>query len=79
MRGRGIAEHSYPLACRLFVQRFDLKRILFKTPVQNRGALRVKEKLGIRHLGEEVVDFGVIKAGTIAKVFELTREEAEML
>jgi RimJ/RimL family protein N-acetyltransferase len=79
MRGRGIAELSYPLACRLFLRRFDLKRILFKTPVQNAGAIRVKERLGIRYLGEEVVDHGILKAGTLAKVFELTREEADRL
>jgi hypothetical protein len=64
------------LACRVFLQRFDLKRILFKTPAQNVGAIRVKEKLGIRCLGEEVVDFGIIRPGTLAKVYELTREEA---
>ena len=75
-RRRGVAECSYPHACRIFFQRFGLKRILFKTPVQNTGAIRVKEKLGIRFLGEELVDFGVIRAGTLAKVYELTREEA---
>jgi RimJ/RimL family protein N-acetyltransferase len=75
-RRRGVAECSYPLACRVFLERFDLKRILFKTPVQNVGAVRVKEKLGIRFIGEEIVDFGIIRSGTRAKVFELTREEA---
>lgn len=75
-RRRGVAEHSYPQACRVFLERFDLKRILFKTPVQNVGAIRVKEKLGIRFIGEELVDFGVLREGTLAKVFELTREEA---
>jgi RimJ/RimL family protein N-acetyltransferase len=75
-RRRGVCECSYPLACRVFLQRFDLKRILFKTPAQNVGAIRVKEKLGIRCLGEEVVDFGIIRPGTLAKVYELTREEA---
>jgi len=79
LRRRGVAERSYPLACRIFLQRFDLKRILFKTPVQNVGAIRVKEKLGIRCVGEEVVDFGIIRAGTLAKVYELTREEAGVL
>lgn len=78
-RGRGIALRSYPLACRVFLRRFDLKRILFKTPARNTGAIRVKEKLGIRFVGDELVDFGVIRAGTPAKVFELTREEAEAL
>lgn len=75
-RRRGVGECSYPRACRIYLERFDLKRILFKTPLQNVGAIRVKEKLGIRCIGEEVVDFGVIRAGTRARVFELTREEA---
>lgn len=75
-RRRGVAECSYPQACRVFLQRFNLKRILFKTPLQNAGAIRVKEKLGIRYVGEEVVDFGVMRAGTVAKVYELTRQEA---
>lgn len=78
-RGRGIGVRSYPLACRVFMTRFELRRILFKTPAQNVGAVRVKEKLGIRYVGDEIVDFGVIKAGTLARVFELTREEAESL
>jgi RimJ/RimL family protein N-acetyltransferase len=75
-RRRGVAECSYPQACRVFLQRFELRRILFKTPVQNVGAIRVKEKLGIRCIGEETVDFGIIRPGTLVKVFELTREEA---
>lgn len=74
-RGRGIALVSYSLACRVFMQRFDLQRILFKTPAQNAGAIRVKERLGIRYIGEEIVDFGIIRPGTLAKVYELTREE----
>jgi RimJ/RimL family protein N-acetyltransferase len=76
-RGRGICVLSYPKACRLFFARFDLKRILFKTPVQNRGAIRVKEKLGIPCVGEEVVGFGIIRDGTSAKVFELKREDLD--
>lgn len=75
-RRRGIAERSYLLACRVFLERFHLQRILFKTPAQNLGAIRVKEKLGIRCIGEELVSLGVIRDGTLAKVFELSREEA---
>ena len=75
-RRQGIAMHSYPMACRFFFDRFNLKRILFKTPKQNLGAIRVKEKLGIRVIGEEEIDFSIVKKGTIATVFELTREEA---
>lgn len=79
MRGRGVGMHSYPKACRVFMDRFDLPRILFKTPKQNVGAIRVKEKLGIRRIGEEAVSLGVIKDGTLAVVFELKREELEQL
>ncbi len=79
MRGKGIARITYPIACQIFMERFDLKRILFKTPIQNIAAIRVKEQLGIRCIGEEVVAFGIIQDGTRAKVFELTRPEAERL
>lgn len=74
-RRRGIAIHSYPKACRIFIERFNLEKVLFKTPVQNTGAIRVKEKLGIRTIGEEVIGFGIIRDGTKAKVFEINRSE----
>lgn len=79
MRGKGIARITYPIACQIFMERFDLKRILFKTPIQNIAAIRVKEQLGIRCIGEEIVGFGIIRDGTRARVFELTRSEAERL
>jgi len=79
LRRRGLCLHTYPRACRVFIQRFDLKRILFKTPIQNTGAIRVKEKLGIRYIGEEIIGFSIIKDGTPAKVFELTKAESEKL
>ncbi len=78
-RRQGISSRSYPLACRVFMERFELKRILFKTPSQNRGAIRVKEKLGIRHIGEESIGFGIIREGTSAQVFELARHELDAL
>ncbi len=78
LRGRGLAFHTYAMACRLFLKRFNLNRILFKTPIQNAAAIRVKEKLGIRCIGQETVtDFGIIKNGTLVQVFELTRKECE--
>lgn len=79
LRGKGIARITYPKACLIFMDRFDLKRILFKTPIQNVAAIRVKEELGIRYIGEEIISFGVIRDGTRAKVFELARPEAERL
>lgn len=79
MRKKGVAMVSYPKACHIFMDRFNLKRILFKTPVQNIGSLRVKEKLGIRQIGEEIIGFGIVRDGTLAKVFELTRQEEALL
>ena len=79
MRGKGIARITYPIACQIFMERFGLKRILFKTPIQNIAAIRVKERLGIRCIGEETIDFGIVRDGTRANVFELTRPEAERL
>lgn len=75
----GIGLQFYPKACAIFMGRFNLSRILFKTPIQNIGALRVKEKLGIRCIGEEEIGFGRIKEGTRAKVFELTSAELESM
>mgnify|MGYP001584581062 CR=1 FL=1 len=77
MRGKGLGVYTYPKACKIFMQRFNLKKILFKTPIQNISAIRVKEKLGIRFVGEEIIDFGIVRAGTRAKVFELTKEEVD--
>jgi len=76
-RRRGLGQHSYAKACRIFMDRFSLNRIIFKTPKQNTGAIRVKEKLGIRCIGEERIGFGIIRENTPAKVFELTRAEVE--
>lgn len=74
-RRRGVGRISYPKACRIFLERFGLQKVVFKTPIQNMGAIRVKEKLGIRLIGEEVIGFSIIKEGTRAKVFEWTRSE----
>ncbi len=79
LRGRSLGVHTYPKACRIFLDRFDLKRILFKTPKQNLGAIRVKEKLGIPLIGEEVINFGIYREGTLSQVYELTRPHADRL
>lgn len=78
-RGLGIGLESYVLASKVFMDRFNLKRILYKTPKQNTASIRVKEKLRMRCLGEEEIGHGLVKAGTIAKVFEITREELAAL
>lgn len=42
-RRKGLGMISYPKGCRLFMERFNLNKIIFKTPVQNTAAIRVKE------------------------------------
>lgn len=79
MRRRQVGMTSYPLACQFFMNRFCLKRIWFKTPIQNTGSIRVKQKLGIREVDEEIINFGVVKEGTRARVFELLPGELEFL
>jgi RimJ/RimL family protein N-acetyltransferase len=80
MRRQGIGEHTYRMATKLFMDRFDLQKIVFKTPAQNAGPNRVKEKLGIRCLGEETVSgFNILRDGLRVRVWELTREEAGRL
>ena len=76
IRGRGLGLYTYATACHIFIERFGLKRILFKTPVQNVAALRVKEKLKIPYIGEEIINFGIYREGTVAKVFELLSDDA---
>lgn len=78
-RRLGIGTHSYPLACSVFMKRFALKRILFKTPIQNRGAIELKRRLGIREIGQENISFGLVRDNTPALVFELTRDESDLL
>jgi RimJ/RimL family protein N-acetyltransferase len=75
MRGKGIGVYSYVRALRTFMERFRLQKVIFKTPIQNTGAIRVKEKLGIRCIGEESIGFDIIREGTLGKVYELTRDE----
>jgi hypothetical protein len=79
MRSRGLGCYTYPMASKIFIERFGLKRLLYKTPQQNTSSIRVKDKLGIRFIGEEIVEFGILKAGTRARVYELTRDEADLL
>jgi hypothetical protein len=79
MRGKGIARVTYPRACLIFIDRFNLRRILFKTPVQNTAAISVKEQLAIRCTGEAIINFGITRDDTRAKVSELTKPEVERL
>ncbi len=78
-RGKGIGRVSYLKAAGHFFDHLNLKRIVFQTPMQNRGAIRLKEKLGIRIVGETLIDLSIIRTGTRGLVFELTRDEYRVL
>lgn len=72
-RGQGIAMQSYPLAIKEYFKNFDLEKIIFKTPAHNKGPQKVKERLGLKRLGEELApEGGMIKAGTKLIIYEIT-------
>ena len=74
-RGKGIGTKTYRLACELFLKRFQLQRIIFRTPVQNQAAIRIKGKLGFIYLGEELAhNRGIIKDGTRLRVYEYLKK-----
>jgi RimJ/RimL family protein N-acetyltransferase len=54
-RGRGIALVSYVRAMQEYFRRFRLDAVLFESPVHNRGANRIKDKLGIAATGESTM------------------------
>lgn len=78
-RNRGIGKYSYISACKCFFQRFNLQRILFYTPAQNLAAIHLKESLGIRCTGTEIVGGGVAKENTTVKIYELLEGEVKNL
>ena len=79
MRKQGLASLTLVPASKLFIERFRLKRLLYKIPIQNTGALRMVEKLEIREIGKEVLNSGIVIAGTRVRVFELQSSEVDLL
>ncbi len=78
-RGKGIGSLTYPRACKILMDRFELKKIVFKTPIQNIAAIRIKEKLGIPFLGEELADSPISVPGTRVKIYALERAQLERI
>lgn len=75
LRGLGIGTISYVKAMEKFFAEFDVRKILFKTPIQNRAPMRIKEKLGLLPVGEEIIDWPVLVRPLPTKVFEVTRAQ----
>ena len=74
-RRRGIGSLSYLLACKNFIETFNLQRVLFGTPNQNIGAMRIKEKLQIREIDLQLKVPSLLRDGISCRYFELTAEE----
>lgn len=77
--GKGIGTYSYLLACQIFFERFQLQKIVFKTPVANQAAIRIKEKLKIPCVGKEVLKDEIYLENIEAKVFELKKDEVSKM
>jgi RimJ/RimL family protein N-acetyltransferase len=73
VRGIGLCTYTYPRAAKLFMDRFELNELTFKTPAQNEAANRIKEKLGIACCGEEPISYPFMLSGLTAKVYRLSR------
>ena len=71
LRGLGIGTISYVKAIEYFLKTLGLKEVLFKTPVQNTGAMKIKEKLGLSPEGEEVLDWPLLRGKLPAKVYRV--------
>lgn len=74
-RRKGLSPFTYPHSSYVFMERFNLKKIIFKTPVLNIGALKVKEKLGLKSLGLTKLELPFFDKPVDANIFEWTREE----
>lgn len=75
----GIGTYTYPRACKYYFDRFKLKRILFRTPMKNEGPNRLKIRLGMKPIGEDVVISPVVPVGTKAFVYELLPDQVDVL
>ena len=74
-RGKGVGTKTYSIACEIFLKRFQLQRIIFRSPVQNKAAIRIKEKLGYIYIGEEIAcQHGIIKDGTRLRVYQYLKK-----
>jgi RimJ/RimL family protein N-acetyltransferase len=77
LRGQGIATFTYPRAAKIFADRFDLREVLFKTPVGNVAANRIKEKLGLRRAGQTPVEYDFMLPGVMANIYRWPRAAIE--
>ena len=65
-RGKGVGPISYVKAIELAFKRLNFKWIEFRTPIQNTSALKIKEKLGLKSLGDTVFESPIVLNGQLA-------------
>ena len=78
-RKRGIGFYSYLKAAEYFMYKLNLKKIIFKTPIINIGANRIKKKLGIPKIGETIFESPILFAPLEANLYELNLELLEKI
>jgi hypothetical protein len=76
-RRKSLGSYTYPRACLAFMERFDLKKMFFETPVVNAGPNRLKQKLGLKPLGEGIARSPMCGANTRIFLYEWDRDQIE--
>lgn len=79
LRGKGIGTVSYVLAMEKFLTEYGYQEVIFKTPEQNIAAMKIKEKIGLAPIGEEVIDWPQLVQPLPVKVFRVTRSELPLM
>lgn len=75
-RRKGIMTYIYPYACLLFCKELNIDKVVFKTPVTNIGANRIKEKLSMNIIQQAVSENPTVLNGTVINYYKLHKEEA---
>ncbi|MBB65463.1 MAG: hypothetical protein CMO81_10405 [Waddliaceae bacterium] len=78
-RGKGLGTYSYPRAAKIYMDRFQLQTIRFISPIQNPAIQRIKEKLGLQSLGEQIMTAPILQDNTRGYLYILTREQLKKL
>jgi len=75
LRGKGIGTVSYVLALDKFLTEYGYKEVIFKTPKRNLAPMKIKEKLGLEPIGEEVIDWPQLIEPLAVKVFRVLESD----
>lgn len=74
-RGRGIGTVSYALALERLLLGYGYPEVVFKTPTRNIAALRIKTKLGLMPVGEELIDWPMLLEPLPTQLFRVTEAD----